>query len=194
MIGLKNMLSRKDSLLEEENQSEKFAYILLKLPRSKITEEFETLINDKLGDNFTKPKIEVASINDVERLANLYNRSFLTSGAPFRKMTPELLLNLFKDPKCNILIARVYGSDAGFIIVDYEGENDEYGVISALGINPRFQRKGIATALAYEAWRYIFQKGVKELRCEVFITNIGSLNFVTALGFEEYDIRVLDGE
>lgn len=194
MIGLKNVIGRKTPIDWDEEKPKKSAYIILRLPKERITEEFEEALNNKIRDNFAKPKIERATIQDADRLTKLHNRSFMTSGTPFRAMTPDLFLRLFEDLKCNILIAKVYGVDTGFIIVDYEGECDQYGVITGLGIAPRFQRKGIATALAYEAWNRFFKESVEELRCEVYITNNRSLSFVTSLGFEEFDLRVFEDD
>lgn len=194
MIGLKKIIGRKNDVDWDEKIPDKNAYIILRLPRERITEEFEGALNNQIRDNFTKPKIEVATIQDAERLTMLHNRSFMTSGTPFRALTPELALELITDPKCYILIARLYGTDAGFIIVDLYGENDQFGLISALGIIPRFQRKGLATVLAYEAWNRFLKENVKELRCEVYVTNNSSLSFVTSLGFEEFDMRVFDDD
>ena len=87
-----------------------------------------------------------------------------------------------------ILIARVYGSDAAFIILDFEGPNNQYGVIAGLGVLPRFQRKGLGTVIGMAAWNFFKKKkGVKELRCEVFTENLTSYNFIKSLGFEEFD-------
>ncbi len=197
MIGLKNIIGRKkydDYDDWDEEKPKENAYIILRLPRNKITEEFEGALDNKIQDNFTKPKFEVATAQDADRVTWLHNRSFMTSGTPFRAMTPDLFLKLLEDPKCFILIARLYGADAGFIIVDIDGENDEFGLISGLGIIPRFQRKGLATALAYEAWNRFLKENVEELRCEVYVTNISSLSFVMSLGFEEFDMRVFPDE
>lgn len=119
----------------------------------------------------------------------MYNRAWLTSGLPFRRMTLEMFEFLFRDEECHILIAQIFGIDAGFIILDYEGLNRRIGCISGLGILPRFQRRGLATFLAIEAWERFFKGIVKELRCEVFYSNYKSLNFVRSLGFDEYDLR-----
>ena len=84
----------------------------------------------------------------------------------------------------------MFGIDAGFIITYLEGEDDEYGIIAGLGVIPRFQRKGIATALALSAWKQFFENSeVKELRIEIFISNKYSLKFAKSLGFKEYDLK-----
>ncbi len=183
-------LEMEDGSSQKQEVIETCAYIKLKLPVSKITEDYEKGLKEKLSSSLYEPKIYLAIREDAERIVKLYNRSFLTSGTPFRIMTPDIFEQLYDDYKCEILIAKLYGIDVGFMFIDYEGENNEYGIISGLGIISRFRRKGIATALALEAWKRFLQNHVKEIRCEVFITNKISLNFVKSLGFEESDLKV----
>jgi ribosomal protein S18 acetylase RimI-like enzyme len=99
------------------------------------------------------------------------------------------LRQIYDYPETRILIAKVYGADAGFAILDFEGPNQEYGIIAGLGVIPRFQRKGLGTVLGMASWEYFKKKGVKELRCEVYKDNTVSYNFISSLGFENYDVK-----
>ena len=195
MIRVKPMIVRKipDGNYSKKDEKEKsYTYIHLKLPTEKITDDFENIFHNKAEQNLIKPKIELATIKDAQRVSKIYNRSWLTSGVPFSPMTYNKFEILFRDPKCNVFVAKVFGIDAGFIVTYLEGENDEFGIIAGLGIIPRFQRKGIATALALAAWeRFLLPNNVKELRCEVYNSNKPSYNFIKSLGFEEYDINVI---
>ena len=85
------------------------------------------------------------------------------------------------------LIGKVYGRDAAFVILDFEGENNECAVIAALAVLPRFQRKGLGTILGTAAWNYLKEnyKHVKELKCEVYKDNKISYSFIKGIGFEE---------
>ena len=76
------------------------------------------------------------------------------------------------------------------MIIDFEGENNEYGVIAGLGVLPRYQRKGLGTILGLAAWSYLKEKGIKELRCEVYKDNKVSYNFIKGLQFEEFGERI----
>lgn len=175
---------------QKKNSGDKYVYIKLKLPIDKISREYKNSFKKKIRKNFTKPKISLVTRNDIPCVVKLYNRAGLTSTSPFRPITIEQLTELYNDPKYELLIAQLYGIDAGFAIVGYEGLNDEYGVIDGLGIIPRFQRKGVGTALGIAVWNIFNQKQVKELRCEVHYRNYASLNFVKSLGFEEYDLSL----
>jgi len=170
-------------------------YIQMKLPIEKITREYEAELSEKVEKNILHAKIRVASENDLESIMYVYNRSWLTSNTPFSRITVDSLKIIYDDTETVILIAKVYGSDAAFIILDFEGQNNQYGVIAGLGVLPRFQRKGLGTVIGMAAWNFFKKKkGVKELRCEVFTENLTSYNFIKSLGFEEFDKKTYKSE
>ena len=195
MLRIRNIFERKIALEKAESTKDlkyrdtKYEYIKFKLPIERITDAYERALYFKNENNIYRPKIIKAEPEDIPRLVALYNRAWLTAGFPFRRMTSEMFEYLFRDEECHILIAQIFGIDAGFIILDYEGLNRRIGCISGLGVLPRFQRKGLATFLAIEAWERYFKGIVKELRCEVFYSNYKSMNFIKSLGFEEFDLR-----
>jgi L-amino acid N-acyltransferase YncA len=170
--------------------SQKYVYIKLKLPISKVTNGLISKLNQKIRSNYVRPKIKLATEEDLPRVANIYNRAWLTANTPFRQMTSEQFKPLFYNAKYRFFIAQVYGRDAGFLIICYEGQNYEYGVLVGLGINPQFQRKGVGTALALRAWQIFNMRSIKEIRCEIFYENFKSLSFAKSVGFEEYDMTV----
>ncbi|TFG15666.1 MAG: GNAT family N-acetyltransferase, partial [Promethearchaeota archaeon] len=73
----------------------------------------------------------------------------------------------------------------GFIIIHFEGEKNELGIINGLAVLPKFQNKGLGTILAMAAWNYFKERGVNELRCEVHKDNKITYLFIKSLGFEE---------
>ena len=156
------------------------------MPIGKITEDYINSMLNKIEEIQFQPQIYKAEEQELEEIANLYHRSWLTSNVPFRKITLEDFQRIYNDPHMEFLVAKLHGMRVGFVILDLEGDNLEYGVIVALGIKPRYQRRGIGTALGYAAWNHFKQKTVKELRCEVHVRNERSLNFIKSLGFEEF--------
>lgn len=184
-----------DEVVLDEIERTGLEYIQMKLPLEKITREFEAELSEKVEKNILHAQIRVASENDLESIMYVYNRSWLTSNTPFSRITVESLKNIYDFPETVILIAKVYGSDAAFIILDFEGPNNQYGVIAGLGVLPRFQRKGLGTVIGMAAWNFFKKKkGVKELRCEVFTENLTSYNFIKSLGFEEFDKKTYKSE
>ena len=172
--------------IQEEIEETGLTYIQMRLPVEKITPEFEAKLNDKVEHNILHAKIRESIKDDLENVMNIYNKAWLTSNTPFSQISVESLNEIYDFPDTVILIAKAYGIDAGFIILDYEGSNREYGIIAGLGILPRFQRRGLATILGLAGWKYFKEKGVSELRCEVYIENKASYNFIKLLGFEEF--------
>ena len=179
---------------KKEEEVESLEYIQMKLLVSNITPEFEESLTKKVNGNILRAQIREANEEDLLSVKYLYVRSWLTSNTPFRPIERETLKSIWEYPETIILIAKVYGSDAGFAILDCEGENQEIGVIAGMGIIPRFQRKGLGTVIGMAAWTYFKNKGVQELRCEVFTGNTVSYQFIKSIGFKEFDKKTYKRE
>ena len=179
---------------KKEEEVESLEYIQMKLLVSNITPEFEESLTKKVKDNILRAKIREANEEDLLSVKYLYDRSWLTSQTPFSAISVSSLKTIWEYPETIIIIAKVYGSDAGFAILDCEGENQEIGVIAGMGIIPRFQRKGLGTVIGMAAWTYFKTKGVKELRCEVFTGNTVSYQFIKSIGFKEFDKKTYKRE
>ena len=180
--------SGKDKITDLQKQilNNGMVYLQMRLPIEKITKEFENTLKEKIEKKIYRANIRVAELKDLSIITDIYNKSWLTSSTPFRPIQRETLKKIFTDQNTVFLIANVYGTDGGFVILDFEGENNEYGVIAGLGVSPRFQGKGLGTILGMAAWNYFKEKGLKELRCEVYKDNQKSFNFIKGLNFEEF--------
>ncbi|MFX0072530.1 MAG: GNAT family N-acetyltransferase [Candidatus Hermodarchaeota archaeon] len=170
----------------EKKDIEGLVYIQMRLPVDKITKEFEENIKNSAKFKNLNVKIREASENDLTVIINIYNKAWMTSNTPFSPLSFESIKNLYNFPDTTILIAKIYGIDAGFLILDFEGQKQEIGFITALGILPRFQRKGIGSVLGVASWDYFKNKEIKELRTEVYINNHKSKKFLKFIGFEEF--------
>jgi len=176
------------SEIQQEALQKGMIYIQVRLPVEKITKGFEDSLKQKIEQSIFRANIRVASKSDLKSVMELYNKSWLTANTPFRPIEIDSLKTIFNDPDTIFLIAKVYGRDSGFVIIDFEGENKEFAIIAALGVIPRFQRKGLGTVLGMAAWNYIKENhpNVKELRAEVYKDNFSSSNFIKWIGFEEF--------
>jgi len=179
---------------DQKEEVESLEYIQMKLPVSDITSELEEELTKKVKSNILRARIREANEEDLPSVKYLYDRSWLTSQTPFSAISVSSLKTIWEYPETIILIAKVYGSDAGFAILDCEGENQEIGVIAGMGIIPRFQRKGLGTVIGMAAWNYFKKKGIKELRCEVYKGNTVSYQFIKSIGFKEYDKKTYKRE
>ncbi|MFX1500881.1 MAG: GNAT family N-acetyltransferase [Promethearchaeota archaeon] len=167
-------------------------YIQMRLPVEKISGEFGAELEENIDHDILHAKIREATKADLDSLKNIYNRSWLTSNTPYRPITKTDLQKILEYSETVFLIAKVYGTDAGFLLLDFEGENNEFAIIAALGVIPRFQRKGLGSLLGIASWQYLRENhlNVKEIRCEVYRDNIVSLLFIKGMGFEEYGRKV----
>ena len=180
----------------EELYQDGMVYIQMKLPVEKITNEFEKNLKEKIEHNIVQANIREATKSDLESLKYIYNRAWLTSNTPFRPITKTDLQKILEYPETVFLIAKLYGSNAAFLLLDFEGENKEFAIIAALAVIPRFQRKGLGSVLGMASWQYLKEKfpNVKEIRCEVYKDNEVSYAFIKGIGFEEYGKRVYKKE
>jgi ribosomal protein S18 acetylase RimI-like enzyme len=176
--------------IEEELSNIGLKYLQMRLPIEKITPEFEKKIKESVDRNILHAKIRKANLEDLESVKNIYNRAWLSSNEPYSPITFDALKDIYNYQDTVIFIAKVYGTDAGFIILDREGPNKEYGVICGLGVDLRHQRKGLGTVLGYHAYHFFKKQGVKELRCEVYSENTASQFFIKGLGFEQYGVEI----
>ena len=180
----------------EELYQDGMVYIQMKLPVEKITNEFEKNLKEKIEHNIVQANIREATKSDLESLKYIYNRAWLTSNTPFRPITKTDLQKILEYPETVFLIAKLYGSDAAFLLLDFEGENKEFAIIAALAVIPRFQRKGLGSVLGMASWQYLKEKfpNVKEIRCEVYKDNKVSYSFIKGIGFEDYGKKVYKKE
>ncbi|MHA1671408.1 MAG: GNAT family N-acetyltransferase [Promethearchaeota archaeon] len=179
-----------EEVIESELSKTGMKYIQMRLPIEKITKQYEDKIKKKIETNIYQAKIREANLKDLKMVTEIYNKAWLTSKTPFRPIEKETLKTIFQHQDTVFLISRVYGIDAGFVIIDLEGDNKEYGVIAGLGIIPRFQRKGLGTILGLAAWSWLKEKGIKEIRCEVYKDNQASYQFIKGLQFEEFGEKI----
>jgi len=178
------------SKIQKEILDQGMVYLQMRLPINKITKEYENSLKEKIEHKIFHAKIREATEKDIATVQNIYNRAWLTSNTPFRPIEKNSLKKIFNDPETVFLIAKIYNVDGGFIILDFEGENKEFGVIAGLGVLPRFQGKGLGTILGMAAWNFFKEKGLKELRCEVYKDNQISYNFIKGLNFEEFGKKI----
>ena len=169
-------------------------YRQMRFSIDELTPEQEKKYNEILKLNLLKAKIYEASSKDIEALVNLYNKSWITSNTPYRRIEAETMMSLYRNPEIVILIAKYYGIPAGFIIMDFAGAKDHIISVLALGILPRFQHRGLGRFLALNAWEYFKQRDIRELRSEVYVDNIVSYKFNQAMGFEEIDVKTYTNE
>ena len=178
----------------EHEDLNSMVYRQMKLSVGELTPEQEKKYNEILKLNLLKAKIYEASDIDIEVLVNLYNKSWITSNTPYRRIEAETMMSLYRNPEIVILIAKYYGIPAGFIIMDFAGAKDHISSVLALGILPRFQHRGLGRFLALNAWEYFKQRDIRELRSEVYVDNIVSYKFNQAMGFEEIDVKTYTNE
>ena len=114
-----------------------------------------------------------------------------------RKDYWERKLKLMNDKSSQIsLIAEVEGEVVGFILGDVSGW--EFGVpetigwMDTIGVDPAYQKKGVATALAHELIKNLKAIGVRTIYTLVSWNDWDLLQFFHAMGFTRGDMINLE--
>ena len=159
--------------------------MVLKLPIEKITKEFEKKFRERLKPYSEIPKIRHIREDDYEKLVPIYNRAYNNLHEKILPINVDIIRDMDEDPETAILVAEFDNDIAGLIILEYEVQNYEFVTITDWAVSPQFRRKGIGTRLCIAAWENFKPKGIKEIRCEVYVNNPVAYNFIKSMGFEE---------
>ncbi len=101
----------------EAPPKEGYPYIQMSLGKENFNPEFEEKLHKRIS---SQVKIRRATEEEIPLLTKLYNRSFLTAQDPYSPMKEEDMKAIFFYNDTIILIAQIWGTDAGFIIIDFE--------------------------------------------------------------------------
>ncbi len=186
LIHLQSATKHKSELASPSSttyQPKDYVYIQMKLNIEHVSDE---ILEELEEYRLSGIKIRVTEEKDLDIFVKLYNRAFMRGLDPWSPATIEQFKRIISHEKTVVLIASTHGEDVGFIITDLEGDNDEIGVICGLGVDPRWQRQGIARYLGIASWEYFRKQSIKELRCEVYEKNKPSYELIKNLHFTEY--------
>ena len=161
----------------------------MRLEIESISKILENFLKEKIKKKDASIEIELVNYDGIYDVFTIYKHSFMAYKIPLETIAIEYLKELYNIPEISIYLVKIYGVPAGFMILDFDGYNNEYGFITALGVIPRFQGKGIGLTLDLRAWNHFKERNVKELRCEVYYRNENSIGFLKALNFQEFAIR-----
>jgi ribosomal protein S18 acetylase RimI-like enzyme len=161
-------------------------YIQMKLPFDNITSQLENELKEKIKSHINDAEVRKAKRDDLRSILKIYNRAWMTSNTPFSPLEYKTLKEIYNLPEAIILIAKLYNKDVGFIIIDFEKNENKYAIIAGIGVLPRYQNKGVGKLLALEAWKKLRKMKIKGIKCEVYEKNKSALNFIRSIGFEEY--------
>jgi ribosomal protein S18 acetylase RimI-like enzyme len=171
---------------EFKKQTQDYLYLQMRLDVIKITPQYEKNLSQY---RMQSVKVRLATEEDIPELTKVYNRSFMTGTDPYSPITQDHMVRIMAAPR-EVLVAMGYGKMMGFIILDVEGDDNQYAVICGLGTDPAWRRRGVGKYLGYEAWNHIRDRNMKEIRCEVYEKNHPSIALIKSLEFEEYGQKV----
>ncbi len=124
-------------------------------------------------------KIEPASAIILDKLYAIEEQCFNEEA-----FTKRQIAYLLTDYNTIALVAKVNNEVTGFVIIQIELDNNEFGHIVTLNIAPSFRHKGIATKLMQEIELLLKQRGVSECHLEVREDNNAAIKLYQKLGYQ----------
>jgi predicted N-acetyltransferase YhbS len=138
-------------------------------------------------------KIRTLKKNDLEAIVGIDEKVLGENRDNYWEKKLELM-NL-KSSQIS-LVAEVEGKVVGFILGDVSGWEfgvpDTIGWIDTIGVEPVYQKKGLATALAQELIRNLKALGVRAIYTLVSWNDWDLLQFFHAMGFTRGDMINLE--
>jgi ribosomal protein S18 acetylase RimI-like enzyme len=138
-------------------------------------------------------KIRRLKKEDLEAIVKIDEKVLGENRKDYWKRKLELMTNKSSEAS---LVAEAEGKIVGFILGDVSGW--EFGVpetigwIDTIGIDPDYQKKGVATALAHELVKILEALGVKTIYTLVNWNDWDLLQFFRAVGFTRGDMLNLE--
>jgi predicted N-acetyltransferase YhbS len=138
-------------------------------------------------------KIRFLEKEDLEAIVEIDEKVLGESRRSYWERKLELMNNKASQVS---LIAEVEGKVVGFILGDVSGWEfgvpDTIGWIDTIGIDPVYQKKGLATALASELIKNLKTIGVRSIYTLVSWNDWDLLQFFHAMGFTRGDMINLE--
>ena len=124
-------------------------------------------------------KIETATIRHLDTLYQIEEQCFSEEA-----FTKRQIAYLLTDYNTIALTAKTQNEVAGFIIVQVEIDETEYGHIITVNVALNYRHKGVATKLLHEAESLLKDRGIRECRLEVREDNNAAIKLYHKLGYQ----------
>jgi predicted N-acetyltransferase YhbS len=144
-------------------------------------------------DSLENMKIRALKAEDVDAIVKIDEKVLGESRKDYWERRLELMNSKSSQTS---LVAEVEGEVVGFILGDVSGW--EFGVpetigwMDTIGVDPAYQKKGVATALAHELIKNLKAIGVRTIYTLVNWNDWDLLQFFHAMGFTRGDLINLE--
>jgi ribosomal protein S18 acetylase RimI-like enzyme len=128
-------------------------------------------------------KIESFEISDYPEVIELWRESGLDIRPSDSRA--QIIIKLRRDSEL-FLVAKDRRDVVGAVMGAWDGRR---GWIYHLGVSPRFQRRGVASALVLELQKRMRKKGVVKVNALIYPGNSASIGFFKSAGFEILDMK-----
>jgi ribosomal-protein-alanine N-acetyltransferase len=128
-----------------------------------------------------RPLIRMANARDTRTIAEM-SRCLIEIGLRGWSWHPTRVARALRLRETCVIVAECDDQFAGFAIAEF---GDTRMHLALLAVQPRFQRRGIATALMRWLISSARTAGLRELAVELRVNNFAARAFYAALGFQQ---------
>lgn len=164
-------------------------YLQMRLPISKITQEYISNIKKHIGLVDLNIEVCEASKKDIDSILSIHRRAWEDSNILFVPTNKETFEILFDYLETILLIARLNGKNIGYLILDCDGPKKQFGIIAGMGVLPESQGRKVGLSICLEAWNYLKKLNFEELRFEIYIENKKCIQLAKLLSFQLYKVK-----
>jgi ribosomal protein S18 acetylase RimI-like enzyme len=127
-------------------------------------------------------------LDDVHKVFHLGEKLFTATSVPnlYRTWDEFEVVNLYQTDTDTCLVAEVDEELAGFAlgtVIEKNRSSWTYGYLVWLGVDPRFQRFGVAARLFRRFHELMLEKGARIIMVDTEMDNIPALRFFRKMGF-----------
>ncbi|MBM4355785.1 MAG: GNAT family N-acetyltransferase [Deltaproteobacteria bacterium] len=137
-----------------------------------------------------KPVVEVRSmeLDDVANVFHLGEKLFTATSVPnlYRTWDEFEVVNLYQTDTDTCLVAEVDEVLAGFAlgtVIEKNRSSWTYGYLVWLGVDPKFQRFGVASRLFRRFHELMLEQGARIIMVDTEMDNVPALRFFRKMGF-----------
>ncbi|MFX1396407.1 MAG: GNAT family N-acetyltransferase [Promethearchaeota archaeon] len=153
-----------------------------------INQNLKKQLKYKLNSSLKDLTIVETKTDDAYSVLNIHSSCFNNLNYSREVLNLKKIQNFYNFPGTRIYIAKHKGNDIGYIILELEGPTGEYGIISSVGVLPKYQRKGVGTSLILKAFLYFEQNNVIQILSEISLLNYAGYNFLKSVNFEDFQL------
>ncbi len=165
------------------------AFVQMKIVLKFINSNLKKNLKIKLDSQLKDLIIKKTNVTDIKSILKIYRICFNNLNYSRVTLNAEKLRDHFNSPNSCGFLAEYEGREIGYILLEVDGVSNKHGIISSVGVLPRYQRSGVGANLILKAFSYFEENHVSQVFCEISLLNQAGYCFLKSVNFENFRLR-----